>query len=96
MQRNIALAGKTQSDYPTPTKGHTMTSTQHTTYYRYTIVPICDDDMQTVIGYDVMAPGSNPIDDEPVAEMVADIDQAKAAVREDRADAKFRRMFGLD
>jgi len=72
-----------------------MTSTHHTTYYRYTIVPICDDDMRTVIGYDVMAPGSNPIDDEPVTEMVADIDQAKAAVREDRADAKFRQMFGL-
>lgn len=65
------------------------------TYYRYTLVPIFEDETyQAVIGWDVMEPGAHP-DDEPIAEMVADIDAAKAAVREKRAYLRFRRTFGI-
>jgi hypothetical protein len=65
------------------------------TYYRYTFVPIFEDETyQAVIGWDVMEPGAHP-DDEPIAEMVADIDAAKAAVREERAHLRFRRAFGI-
>jgi hypothetical protein len=66
-----------------------------TNYFRYTLVPIFEDETyETVIGWDVMEPGSHP-DDEPIAEMVVDIDAAKAAVREDRKYRKFCRQFGI-
>jgi hypothetical protein len=65
------------------------------TYYRYTFVPIFEDETyEAVIGWDVMKPGAHP-DDEPIAEMVADIDAAKAAAREERAHLRFRRTFGI-
>lgn len=69
-------------------------TTTHTTYHGYEIIPILDDDMRTPIGWDVMAPGAHP-DDEPIAELVADIDAAKAAVVEDLTWRKFQRTFGL-